>query len=184
MSGAGEGHRWEQRTRSGNSGHEDWHDRRSEKLLRPVDLAVNAIAQVGDLEIQRQAKHQSGESKIREQLRLMHGEHFLHTFDLEDQAIFDNEVDRECRRDLQALVGDRHLDLALKRQSDAAKLRAKRLLVGTLKKTGTERAMDVHPSPNRSVTPFVGPHSRFPLCVLGHLCVLGSATARQTERRR
>jgi len=186
MSGAYEGHRRDQRIQRGNKGHKGRSRRErfsvSEKFLRTVDLAVYAVAEVRNLEVEQQTKHQSCQSKIGEQLRLVDGQHFFHTFDFEDEAIFDDEVDGEAGRDLHPIVADRHLDLALKLQSDSTELRTKGLLIGALKKAGTQPAMDVHRRSNDPITDFIRTHLVFPLCVLCPLCVLGSRAAQQTER--
>jgi hypothetical protein len=55
---------------------------------------MHTIAHSEDVEVQEQAKFAAADFQVRQQLRKMYRQHVFHAFQLNDQAILDDEIDR------------------------------------------------------------------------------------------
>jgi hypothetical protein len=59
---------------------------------------------MGDIEIYQKSQLMSAQSQIGQNLSEMNGEQFLHALDLDDEAVFDNEIDAVRARQLDAVM--------------------------------------------------------------------------------
>jgi hypothetical protein len=73
----------------------------------------------------------------------MQGQQFFHSLELDDDAIFNQEVDSIPGFELNAVVSDRQADLVLKLQSGYGKLVVKAGLICALQQTCAENGMNL-----------------------------------------
>jgi hypothetical protein len=72
---------------------------------------------VGDLEVDQQAEREFRELEVRQQLGAVHGQDLFDSFDFDDDAVLDNEIDPIGRRKFYPVVFDGELSLATKLQA-------------------------------------------------------------------
>ena len=87
----------------GHQGHKGTNARRHSSFSGAVDDTSNPLAQMRHVEVDQQTELVTAELQIREKLRVVNGKQFLHTFDLDDDAVFDDEVDTVRDRKLDSL---------------------------------------------------------------------------------
>jgi hypothetical protein len=88
---------------------------------------------------------------------------FFHTFDFEDQAVFDNEVDSISDGQLYLFVNQWQTNLVFNVQSGIAELVEHASVVRAFQGAGSDCAVHFHRSTNNGVTRFIWKHLCGPL---------------------
>src|SRR5690606_4221528 len=72
---------------------------------------LDAVAEIGDVEVQEEPSPQSRQAQVGEKLGLMNWQQLLDSLDLDDGGLVDNEVEAVGAVDLQASILDRQRSL-------------------------------------------------------------------------
>jgi len=78
-----------------------------------INHSPDAIAQKGDMEVDQKANGIAAESQIRQQLGLVDGQHLRQCFQLDEDSIFNKQVDAITDVDLAPAINDRNWPLDL-----------------------------------------------------------------------
>lgn len=103
---------------------------------------LNPVFHVLDLPIQQESERAAAELEIRQQLRLVDGQNLIDGLVLDNDAVRDAEVDAEAGLDVDTVVADREVELALRLESALPEFIDHALLVGGFQQTGPERGMN------------------------------------------
>ena len=140
-------------TKVGN--HNSW---RSQFVLRSVDDTVNPLTHVRNVEVQQQAEFVTGQPEVRQQLGSVDGKQLFNTFEFNDEAVFNDEVDTIGGGELHAFVNDRQMNLVLKMQASLRQFIEQTSVVRALEEAGPECGMNSHRSTDDDVTGFIRCH--------------------------
>src|SRR5262249_15173124 len=110
----------------------------------PVHDSFDALAHMRDVEVQKQANAMAAEFQVRDQLGSVERQQFFNRFDLDDDAVFDKEVDAVAGVERDAAVNDRQANLVLKVHTARLEFMTQTRAVRTFKKTSTECAVNLH----------------------------------------
>ena len=143
----------------------------SRLIFESVDDALDAIPQVRNVEVDKQSKPVATQAEIREQLGRVNRQQFFDTFDLDDEAIFDNEIDSIRGGEFDSAIHNRQPNLVLKLQAVFSELLADARMVGALEYACAKNAVNLHRAADDTPAGNVGMHEINGLCVLGVLCV-------------
>ena len=78
---------------------------------------MDSVSHVGHIEVQKEPKLVATEFEIGQKLRAMDRQHPLNAFDLNDEAIFNDEIDPVCCGQLHTFVHDRQMNLVLESEA-------------------------------------------------------------------
>jgi hypothetical protein len=125
---------------------------------------------MGHVEVDEQPYLETTEFQIGQYLCKMQREQFLHCFEFENDAVFDDEIDSVSGVQLNAVIDDRKPHLMCERDTVLRELIAETCVVSAFKAAGTEFAVDFESGTenlfrNRSVQSQINY-----LCVLRVLC--------------
>ena len=82
--------------------------------FKTVDFAMHSVAHSRHVEVQEQAKLAAAQFQIRQQLRQMNWKNAFDTFQLNDQAILDDEVNAIRDWNFDAVVHQRQVNFVFK----------------------------------------------------------------------
>ena len=118
-----------------------------------------------DIEVDKQPELVSTQLEIRQQLRGMNRQQLLYGFDLDDQAVFHDEIDAVSKANLNPSINNWQPHLVLELQPSLRELVIQARIVCALEQAGTECGMNVQGGGNNSVGGFVRTQNEsFPLC--------------------
>ena len=99
---------------------------------------MNTLAHVRDVEVEKQTQRKAAQLQVRQHLGAMDRQHFFHTFDFDDQATLDDEVDTISGLQLDSAVHDGQPNLVLKMQAGLRELVVHARIARTFENAGTE----------------------------------------------
>ena len=102
-----------------------------------MGVAMNALAHMRHVEVQKQSKFVAAQPQIGQQLSAVNGEYSLDALEFEYEALFNDEVDAVCRLKLNSLVDNRQSDFVLELQARLRELVMQRCVVGAFQNAGT-----------------------------------------------
>ena len=105
------------------------------------DDTTNSVPQVRNIEVDKQSELITTEFQVSQNLSEMERQKFLHSFKLQDHAVFDHEVDAICGIELNALINDRKSHLMPESNAILCQLIAKTRVVRAFKASSAERCM-------------------------------------------
>jgi hypothetical protein len=131
--------------------------------------AANTLLQGRFVEVHQQPHFQPTQTKISEQLCLMHRQNLLHSLNFDDQDLFNDHIDVQIAFDRMALINDRQPPLSDEFHSSLGKFEAQAGFIYGLQQTGTERPMHFDRTTNHTAGQFVIRFQNFavPLCLCG-----------------
>jgi hypothetical protein len=115
---------------------------------------------MGDVEVDQKPELESSELQVRDHLRLVHRQQFLHAFHFDDEALLDDEIDPIRVRKLHAFIHDRQAHLVLNMQTTRGQLVEQAGTNGAFKHPRAERAVNLQGTADNSMARFVRSHVR------------------------
>jgi hypothetical protein len=112
--------------------------------ISSVNHALDAVLQAGNVKIDEQADVLPAEAQVRKQLCFMDGMDCLHTLDLYNHQILNQQVDTLSEVEFFALVDDRQAYLRFHHETSLPEFLGQTSLVGTLQQTSPKQRMNSH----------------------------------------
>ena len=101
----------------------------------------DSVAQVGNIEVDEQPELIATQFQVRQNLREMEGQQFLHRLEFHNYAVFDDEVDSIRCVELNAVVDDRKTHLMCERNAIFGELVAEARVIRAFEATGSKSGM-------------------------------------------
>jgi hypothetical protein len=109
-----------------------------------IGETLDALPEKSDIEVDKKAEAEAGQTKVRDDLSLVDGQNDIHCFQFNDNAIVYQNVDAQIRAQAVALIDNGDLGLRGKIKVPLRKLDEHAFVVDALQEPGTHRSMNIY----------------------------------------